>query len=147
MVDENRNVPDRPDRQIGHGRESAGAAFYDELLCCYTCGKIYFTRRPIRLRTPGRRVFHICFECSHSLECASCGEPVTSRAAVVIEDFSDHTGGFFCPACRDQMCFGAPIRPRGPGARARLAVASARDAAQRLFRKIAGIRFRFRRHD
>ena len=86
MVDENPNAPERPGRQIDHGREGAGAAFYDELLCCYICGKIYFTRRPIRLRTPGRRVFHICFECSHSLECAGCGEPVTSRTAVVVED-------------------------------------------------------------
>ena len=143
------NLPDRGDRrgrsqgETGFGRTQA--AFCDELLLCYTCGKIYFSRRPIRLRTPGRRIFHICSGCSRSLSCAGCGKPVASRSAVVVEESSDHTGGFFCPACRDEMFLGLPRRGGGKKPRSRSVLASVSDAVSWLFLKIAGVRLRPRR--
>ena len=146
MDEGNAKLPDRGDRrgqsQGGTGFGRTEAAFCDELLLCYTCGKIYFSRRPIRLRTPGRRIFHVCSGCSRSLSCAGCGEPVASRSAVVVEESSDHTGGFFCPACRDEMFIGLSRRDGGKKPRARSLVASVRDAARGLLRKIAGVRLR-----
>ena len=140
------NLPDRRDRrgrpQGKTGSRQAEAAFCDELLLCYTCGKIYFSRRPIRLRTLGRRVFHVCSECSHSLNCAGCGEPLTARNAVVVEGSSDHTGGFFCPGCRDEMFLGLSRRDEVEESLARSALASIREAVRGLLLKIARVRLR-----
>ena len=149
MDEGNTNLPDRRDRrdrsQGKTGFGGAEAAFCDELLCCYTCGKVYFSRRPIRLRTPGRLVFHVCFECSNSLNCAGCGEPVASRSAIIVEEFLGHTGGSFCPMCRDKMFLGLSRRDDDEPSRARAAFASVRDAVRGLLLKIAGVRLRLRR--
>ena len=149
MGEENINRSDRQDRRDRPrgktGFEGVEAAFCDELLCCYTCGKIYFSRRPIRLRTPGRWVFHVCFECSHSLSCAGCGEPVASRNAVVVEEYLGHAGGFFCPACRNKMFHGLSRRDDAEASRSLAAFASIRDAVRGLLLKIAGVRLRLRR--
>jgi hypothetical protein len=70
---------------------------------------------------------------------------VTSRSAVVVEKSSDHTGGLFCPACRDEIFLGLSRRDGGKKPSARSIVASVRDAARGLFLKIAGVRLRLRR--
>ena len=141
-----RDRSDRPEGNTGFG--GVEAAFCDELLLCYTCGKIYFSRRPIRLRTKRTersRVFHVCSGCSHSLSCAGCGEPVASRSAVVVEEFLGHAGGFLCPACRNEMFLGLSRRDVAGTSRARAAFASVRDAVRGLLLKIAGVGLRLRR--
>ena len=142
MVEENGNLSNREDG-YKHGR--AEAAFCEELLCCYTCGKIYFTRHPVKLRTPSRRSFHICVECSHSLRCFGCGEPVTSRTAIVVEKPPDHPGDIFCARCRNQVLFNLPPRSPGLAGRIRSVTASALGNVRRFFRGIGGIRLSFRR--
>jgi hypothetical protein len=141
MVEEKSNVPNRED-DFQHGR--AEAAFYEELLCCYTCGKIFFTRHPIRLRTPSRRSFHVCLECSRSLRCFGCGAYVTSKTAVVVETPPDHLGDIFCSKCRNEVLLAFPSQSRSLGRRIRSAVASARDAFRNFFVRLGGIRFRRR---
>jgi hypothetical protein len=70
---------------------------------------------------------------------------VASRSAVVVEKSSDHTGGFFCPACRDEMFLGLPRRDGVKKPRSRSFVASVRGAVRGLLLKIPGVKFRLRR--
>jgi hypothetical protein len=142
MADERGNMSNRED---GHQHGRAEAAFGEELLCCYACGKIYFTKRPIKLRTPSSRSFHVCAECSNSLLCFGCGGHVTSRTAVVVEKPPDHPGDIFCAKCRNHALFNVPLRSQSFGGRVRLAVAAAFGDTRRFFRRIGGIRVRFGR--
>jgi len=137
MNEEKREFPGK-EKRFDRGR--AKAAFYEELLCCYTCGKIYFTRYPIRLRTPGRKSFHVCIECSRSLICSACGEDVTARTAIVIENHPEYLGGFLCPECRNRVLLGLAPQPRRAGGPIRSAILSVKNAISKAIRRITRIR-------
>ena len=126
-----------------HGR--AEAAFCQELLSCCVCEKIYFTRRPIRLRTSRRKSYHVCLDCSRKLTCSLCRSPIAARASTVVEKTSDFPAGILCPACRDKVMFGFRPQPSGFRQRMRLAASSAFAPVLRFFRKLKRIRIKLRK--
>ena len=126
----------------GQRHEHVEAAFHEDLFSCYTCGKIYLTRHPIRLRSFSRRSLHICLECSHSLICSVCGEPVATETAILMENHPDYQSGFLCADCRSRIFIIQPSKPSGLWARTLFAAASVGRAAIRPFQKIVRMRLR-----
>jgi len=142
MNEEKRN----PAAEDGGGNQGhIEAPFCEELLNCYICGKIYFTRRPIRLRTSHRKRRHVCLECSRALKCSICDSPVTARTSILIENLPDFPGGFLCSACRNRAFFGIETRARGFGERLRSTAASAWSAILQFFRKTTRVQVRPRK--
>ena len=98
----------------GSDQERAADAFCEELLCCYICGKIYFSRRPITLPTLCRRDFFVCRACSHALECSICGRGVSPESTLVVEDLADSPAGILCARCKDRILSRFRTAPRSP---------------------------------
>ncbi len=135
-MDEGRRNP--PSGKGGMNRERAEAAFCEELLSCFVCHKIYFTRRPIRVRTARRERRHVCIECSQTLKCSVCNRPVTAKISVLVENLQELPSGFLCPVCRERVFLGLKPRPKGFRGRLRSALSSALE----FLRRIGNIRFR-----
>jgi DNA-directed RNA polymerase subunit RPC12/RpoP len=126
-----------------YNREYTKAAFFEELLECYICEKIYYSRRPIKLSTLQRKSLHVCASCSHTMVCGICGESVTPKTALFIENLPESGGGLLCPRCRDRVFLSFPPSSRGMRNRLDGAAASVKNAFSKLFGKIFNIRFRF----
>lgn len=125
--------------------DRAEAAFCEKLLSCYRCGKIYFSKQPIGLRTRSRRKLHVCLECSLNLECSACGKPVTPATTLLVENIPDSPAGFLCIECKKRVFLGLRPPPQSIWARLRSAVSSAAGSALGFFRQMTGVNIRFRR--
>ncbi len=139
MDNEKRNSAAEEGRP-NHGR--AEAAFCQELLSCCVCEKIYFTRRPIRLRTSRHKSYHVCLDCSRKLTCSLCHSLIAARASAVVEKTADFPAGILCPACRDKIMFRFQPQPSGFRRRMRLAASSASASVLRFLRKLKRIRIK-----
>ena len=123
-----------------YNREHTGAAFSEELLECFVCEKIYYSRRPIKLPTLQRRSLHVCKACSEIMVCGICGEPVTAKTALFIENLPESGGGLLCPRCRDRVFLSFRSSPLSIRGKLGTMVASIRNTFSALFGRILSIR-------
>jgi DNA-directed RNA polymerase subunit RPC12/RpoP len=100
MNEKDRNAGGK-DRSLN--RERAQAAFSEELLNCFVCGKIYFSRHPLPVLGLQKKTFHVCLPCSRTLACSVCERPVSAETALVVEDLPDARGGTLCPECKERI--------------------------------------------
>lgn len=136
MDDQNRNSTGE---DKSYNREHTEAAFCEELLCCFVCGKIYFSRKPIKLPTLQRRNLHVCVACNRTLKCSVCGRPITARTALFVENLPNSGDGFLCPRCRDRVFLGFNPSPKGLHERLWSGVISACSAFVGFLRRIMSI--------
>ena len=136
MDEEHRN-PMGEDRS--YNSEHTEAAFCEELLCCFVCGKIYFSRKPIKLPTLQKKNLFVCFACSRTLKCSVCGKPITVRTTLFVENLPNSGDGFLCPRCRDRVFLGFSSSPQGIHERLWSGIVSAGNAFAGFFRRIMSI--------
>jgi len=83
------------------------AAFYEKLLGCCVCGKIYFSRHPIALQSLSRKSFYVCAECSGALSCSRCLSALSPEAALVVEEGQHHSLEILCNSCSESVIAGS----------------------------------------
>lgn len=125
--------------------ESAEAAFCEELLCCLVCGKVYFSKNPLDLRTVGDETFQVCLDCSRKLNCSSCGKSISVGSTLVMENVEEATVQLLCPDCRDRVLLDLPPAPMGAFERFQQKIGNAVRSIIDSIRKIMSARIRFRK--
>jgi hypothetical protein len=126
-----------------YNREHTKSAFCEELLECFVCEKIFFSRHPITIPTLKERDIHVCLTCCQTIVCCICGEPLTSEKALFIENLPEAGTGLLCPHCRDRVFLGLPPASKGLRQHVGTSVASVRAALRTFVRRILSVRIRF----
>jgi DNA-directed RNA polymerase subunit RPC12/RpoP len=139
MSKEERNSTGKDRR---YEQEHTEAVFCEELLDCFVCGKIFFSRTPIELPTLQRRSLHVCNSCSRDIKCSICYEPVTAEMALFIENLPEADGGLLCPRCKEKVFLSFRPSPQGVRRQLRAAAVSVQNTISRFFRRILSIRIR-----